>query len=578
MRRLFLFQLVLPALSQLALPSPPYLPPSASNGQQPSSGSPNPQWTTLLGNLLYFYEAQRSGDLSGTNTRVPWRNSSAVNDGKDVGLDLSGGYYDAGDYIKATYPLSFTLMSICWGALDYGQGYDMANQTAYLDAMLRYGLDWLIKAHPSPSTLYVLIGDANTDNAYWGGDQNIPSPRLSFAINDTHPGTDAAAAASAAFSACAALYSARSFNGSYSSPASLRNNTYASTLLSHSQQLYTFAVNATGGQTTYQSSVPQVAEAYGSSTYGDELAIAALFLAWASNSTGYYQDAQHYFQQYHLSGQNSVFNWDSKTPGIYVLFAQIAQSSSGLGGDLTAWQAECERYFDAIVNGGSGYLTSDGLLYYNGDSDDATLNPALNAALLLTRYAPMASTPNKKATYAKFAQSQVDFVLGKNSMSVPYIVGSNPNSPQNPHSAMASGGDDIGNIDTSPLQEAYILYGAVVGGPDKHGKFFDIRSDWPETEVALDYNAPMLTLAAMHVMNDTNDPFFTSLQAGAYDKVRPAGQPCDDAISAGCGGPKLSKAAVIAIAVVLSIVGSVILGLAIWYIWTLIHRRRRKNF
>lgn len=82
----------------------------------------------------------------------------------------------------------------------------------------------------------------------------------------------------------------------------------------------------------------------------------------------------------------------------------------------------------------------------------------------------------------------------------------------------------------------------------------------------------MLTLAAMHVLNDTSDPFFTSLQAGAYDKVRPAGQPCDAAISAGCGGPTLPKAAVIALAVILSVVGAVIIGLLLWYIWILIRK------
>jgi endoglucanase len=83
--------------AQLSLPSPPFLPPPATSGAQPSTqGSiPNPQWSTLLGNLLYFYEAQRSGRLPGTN-RVSWRNDSALNDGSDVGLDLSGGYYDAG--------------------------------------------------------------------------------------------------------------------------------------------------------------------------------------------------------------------------------------------------------------------------------------------------------------------------------------------------------------------------------------------------------------------------------------------------------------------------------------------------
>ena len=53
--------------------------------------------------------------------RVSWRNDSCINDGQDVNLDLSGGYYDAGsehrifpvhdsisfsvDFIKATFPL-----------------------------------------------------------------------------------------------------------------------------------------------------------------------------------------------------------------------------------------------------------------------------------------------------------------------------------------------------------------------------------------------------------------------------------------------------------------------------------------
>jgi endoglucanase len=36
-------------------------------------------------------------------------------------------------------------MSICWGATDFGKGYDLANQTAYLDDTLRWGLDWLMK-------------------------------------------------------------------------------------------------------------------------------------------------------------------------------------------------------------------------------------------------------------------------------------------------------------------------------------------------------------------------------------------------------------------------------------------------
>ena len=68
-----------------------------------------------------------------------------------------------------------------------------------------------------------------------------------------------------------------------------------------------------------------------------------------------------------------------------------------------------------------------------------------------------------------------------------YVVGSNPNSPQNPHSAPASGGNDIGNIDHSPPQEAHVIYGGVVGGPNKRDQFFDTRSDWIQNEVRANF-------------------------------------------------------------------------------------------
>jgi len=467
-------------------------------------------------------------------------------------------------------------MSVCWGALDYGKGYDSANQTAYLDDMLRWSLDWLMKAHPDSSTLYVLVDEGPfKDDAYWGGDATIPVPRPSYQINNTSPGTDAAAMASAAFSSCASLYAGRGFNGSYAGPASLQDATYANTLLTHAQQLYTFAVNATGGKMTYQTSVPRASASYASSGFGDDLTLGALFLSLAENSPARFQEASSLYQQYKLGGQDGVFNWDSKTPGLAVLFAQIAQSSPDFSGDLSSWQSEAERYFDRIVSGGG--LTPGGLLYYNGDSDEASINPALNAAMLIARYAQIATTPSRKQSYLDFAQKQVDYVLGKNPMAAPYIVGSNPNSPSNPHSAMASGGNDIGQIDTFPKQEAYVLYGAVVGGPDKKDNYYDIRSDWVQSEVALDYNAPMLTLAVMHALNDSNDPFFTSLPAGEYNKRRPQGQPCDAAIQTGCGGSGLSNGAKIAIAVVVTVVGLLIIGLTTWYLCLLRSRKRKMS-
>ncbi|KAI0921378.1 hypothetical protein AcW2_006371 [Taiwanofungus camphoratus] len=597
---LAIFILPLPGKSQLPLPSPYYLPPNASFGAQQSNLSTgsgvNVQWSTLLGNLLYFYEEQRSGKLPSTN-RVSWRNDSALGDGQDVGLDLTGGYYDAGDYIKYTFPLSFSLMSICWGAMDNGRGYDLANQTTYLDDMLRWGLDWLVKAHPSPNTLFVQVGAADLDNTYWGGDQDIPTPRPSYQINNTSPGTDAAAQASAAFAACSALYSNHSLASSSSSPASLQNTSYASTLLTHAQQLYEFATNATGGERTYQTSVPAVSEAYASSGYGDDLAIAALFLALASlpsdstnssspsSASAYYADAESAYSRFNLGtqmvpGQEQVFNWDSKTPGAVVLGAQITQVYPNVIGPgnmtLNKWQTVAENYFDGIVNAtGRGFLTSGGLLYYPGDSDEESLNPALNAAMLMARYAStgVASNQTKANVYLSFAKGQLNYILGKNPMTVPYVVGQHPNSPQNPHSALATGASpaDIDNINTVPAHEAYVLYGGVVGGPDAHDRFWDLRGDWAQGEVALDYNAPLLTLAAFSVMNTTADPYYTSLQPGSYQQVRPSGYPCDAAISLGCPHHRLSTGAKVAIGVVVSVVGAALLVLGAW--WMVLAKR-----
>ena len=125
---------------------------------------------------------------------------------------------------------------------------------------------------------------------------------------------------------------------------------------------------------------------------------------------------------------------------------------------------------------------------------------------------------------------------------------------------MASGGTDINNIDTSPVNETHVLYGAVVGGPDRADNFWDIRSDYPQTEVALDYNAPMLTLAAASVLTQTTDPYYTRLKAGARDAKKPTGAPCDAAVKDGCI-PHMSTGKKIAMAVAVSIVGLVIVGL-----------------
>lgn len=461
------------------------------------------------------------------------------------------------------------MYALTWSALSWGEGFEDAKQTAYLDSTLRWGFDWFQKAHPKDDVLFMQVGSSEVDNGYWGGDQGIPSPRPSYPINASSPGTDGWASVSAAMSLGAMLYSGSALNSSSQSTiAPLQDAKYASTLLDHAKTLYSTA-NGTKPYATFSDSVKEIGDAYVSSGYQDDLALAALSLALATNQSDYYADAHGYYEQFGLSSQQKVWNWDSKVPALYVLFAEVAHArpslaaGAGLDPNVTGWQKEAERYFDAIVNDDvdNAKLTAGGLLFYDGDSDEASLNPAIAAATLLLRYAPIASSDDKKHKYRDFARSQIDYALGKNPMHVPYMVGLHPNSPKNPHSGTASGGTNLNAIRDSPAEEAHVLYGAVVGGPLENDKFWDYRDDWVQNEVALDYNANWPGIAAYMIAVGEEDPYYVGVK-DSYE--RPSDEPCDAALP--CGGGGLSGGAIAG--VVIGVIFGVII-LAMFGLWWL---------
>lgn len=220
-------------------------------------------------------------------------------------------------------------------------------------------------------------------------------------MNRSSPGTDAAASASAAFSACSILYSGSRTTFANSAPATLSDTQYASTLQSHAAQLFSLAANSTFA--TYTSTLPALKDVYPSSGYQDDLILGALLLGAATNSSAYISQALSWYRDASLAGVDNVFNWDSKGPGLAIMFAQLASAQPQLfpsSSTLENWQDEAESFFDRIVNGKSrGRLTGGGLLYYPGDSDEASLNPALNIATLMLHYAPLATSNEKKSVY-----------------------------------------------------------------------------------------------------------------------------------------------------------------------------------
>ncbi|KAF9209319.1 hypothetical protein BGZ49_005201 [Haplosporangium sp. Z 27] len=474
-----------------------------------SPSFPDPEYVKLLDYSFLFYEAQRAGKLP-ANQRVKWRNDSVLTDGRDVGLNLTGGYFDAGDYLKFIFPLTFSLTETCYGALQFWEGYQLANQTVYLDEMVRWGMDWLINAHPNNNTLFVQIGLTDVDNNYWGPDTGVPLPRPSFQVNITNPGTDVMADAAAAFASCSILYRDK-----------LNDTGYSNTLQAHATSLFNLAETAKPQQ-LYQVAVPEAGYAYASSAFIDELAWGAAWMYKLTQNGDYAQKASNYINIWNQQSiQTNPITWDDKSALVYILMADL---TIGTPYNNSNWQSLAEQFGDFTLAAPKPCMyTKFGLYYCTGNSGDDTAVVAANAAFAMLLLADQmeraggntsSQTQAKIENYRDFAQKQNDYLLGNNPEKTPYVVGVHPNSPVNPHSASASGGNDIGAVNTSPEREEYTIYGALVGGPDKNDRFDDIRNDWRQTEVALDYNAPFNGLMAYQVMTSQLSPPYVEIPAG----------------------------------------------------------------
>ena len=40
-----------------------------------------------------------------------------MDDGCDVNVDLTGGWYDAGDFVKFNFPMAYSVTTLAWGML-----------------------------------------------------------------------------------------------------------------------------------------------------------------------------------------------------------------------------------------------------------------------------------------------------------------------------------------------------------------------------------------------------------------------------------------------------------------------------
>ncbi|WP_408058041.1 glycoside hydrolase family 9 protein [Verrucosispora sioxanthis] len=441
-----------------------------TDGAATTAAAPAFNYAEALQKSLLFYEAQQSGKLPDWN-RVSWRGDSALRDGSDVGVDLTGGWYDAGDHVKFGFPMAFSATMLAWGAVEYRSGYAASGQLTHLLNNLRYVNDYFVKAHPSPNVLYGQVGNGDDDHKWWGPAEVMPMARPAYKIDASCGGADLAGETAAAMAASSMVFRPT-------------DAAYADKLLTHAKQLYTFADTV---RKNYHECITDATSFYRSwSGYQDELVWGAIWLYRATGDAAYLAKAESEYDKLGTEPQTTTRSykwtvaWDNKQFGAYVLLANLTGKQKYVD-DANRWldfwtvgvNGERVRYSP----GGMAVLDSWGALRY-----------AANTAFAALVYSDKTTDATRKARYHDFAVRQINYALGDNPRNSSYVIGFGTNPPKNPHHRTAHG--SWWDSQTVPTETRHTLYGALVGGPSSpNDAYTDNRSDYVMNEVATDYNA-----------------------------------------------------------------------------------------
>jgi hypothetical protein len=449
-----------------------------AQGKQPAKAQTTFNYGEALQKSIWFYEAQVSGPKPAWN-RVSWRGDSAMADGADHSINLTGGWFDAGDHVKFGFPMAYTATMLAMGVVDNPSG-AYSTQLPFLLNNLRFVNDYFIKAHPSANVLWGQVGTGQPDHNWWAAPENVAlqMTRASYKIDTSCPGSDLAGETAAAMAASSMVFRA---NG---------DAAYANTLLTHAEQLYSFADNYRG---VYSDCITDATSFYKSwSGYNDELVWGAawLYRAEEAKSAGsgasYLTKATTYYANLGTEPQSTTHkykwthNWDDKTFGSYVLLAKLTGQQ--------VYKDDAERWLD-YWSSGAGPHTAGGLIYVDSWGQ---LRYAANTAFFALVYGDTLAAGTKKTAYHDFAKKQIDYILGANPSNRSYMIGFGNNPPINPHHRGAHGAWlDSGPATNPPLNNRHIIYGAIVGGPGStnDGSYVDDRGNYTTNEIATDYNA-----------------------------------------------------------------------------------------
>ncbi|ESQ54907.1 hypothetical protein EUTSA_v10024681mg [Eutrema salsugineum] len=476
-------------------------------------------FTLALHKALLFFHAQKSGKLPEHNN-VSWRGSSCLQDGKgdqgQVYKDLVGGYYDAGDAIKFSFPMSYAMAVLSWSVIEYSAKYQSAGELDHVKELIKWGTDYFLKTFNSSSAgykrfaflLFAQVGFGDTsggsvihnDHYCWMRPEDIDYKRTVTPCYGTCPYL--AAEMAAALASASIVFK--------------DNRIYSQKLVKGAKILYDFAEST---KHSHSKRHKDASEFYKSSMSGDELLWGGAWMYYATGNVTYLDKVTSHVmaQEAGAFGKSSyygVFSWDNKLPGAQLLLTRMRLFlSPGYPYEdlLSTFHNQTDRVMCSYLPYFRKFNRTKGGLIELNHGAPQPLQYAANAAFLATLFSDYLEASDTPGWYCgpnfysrdvlrEFSRSQIDYILGKNPRKMSYVVGFGQRYPRHVHHRGASipmsvkkesckGGwkwrdSKKGNPNT--------ITGAMVAGPNKYDGFHDVRANYNYTEPTLAGNAGLV--------------------------------------------------------------------------------------
>ncbi|SFU53964.1 endoglucanase Cel9M [Clostridium sp. DSM 8431] len=424
------------------------------------------EYKTALKDSVNFYDANKCGKEVANDNVFSWRGPCHLNDGKNLGIDLTGGYHDAGDCVKFGLPQSYSASVMGWALYEFKDGFKKAGAYNKQLGQLKYFTDYIIKCHYADGKFVYQVGDGDQDHNYWGAPENEqdgPTLRQSVRIADSaHSASDVLGESTAALALMYLNYKDK-------------DSAYAEKCLKEAKELYEMGKANPGRNDLYNF--------YVSGSYSDDMAWGATWLYEATKDQSYLNEAKQFLvKENPWLESNWTMCWnDMKVPTVLKLYeiTKDATYKKAIEYNLNYWENDLRP-----VKGGIKIRDDWGSLRYTAAES--------MLALVYNKINPSSALTN-------FASSQINYILGDNPDKMSYQVGFGNKWPQHAHHRAANGYDKEKDANYKTLPNKYVLTGALVGGPKGDGTFKDELDEYTYTEVALDYNAGWVGALAGYV-------------------------------------------------------------------------------